>query len=321
MNEAEMDEAEKLGAQITSRTKARVANEAILRSLIEAGPLLSWEDLEDTRFGEWKHYDVPNIDGHCPRCHRDRPFLGGHGKYGEIGTDDILAGSTSIVVNYIYKCAVCEVESCFYLLELDLFRDGVHRVRKIGQFPPVSIALDPDVVKYLDEEETGLLQKGRIAELQGYGIGSLAYYRRVVVSVTEKLLQDLREALVIDELEENVKRLDAVLENHRESDRLKHAAALLPGRMRPGNVNPFALLFGGISAAMKTMGEEDALKRAKEMAESLTTVIRTLSSATTESRRYADAIRELNKSTTPAQQPADGDVPPTGAKTNIDLAP
>lgn len=298
---------------VVARTEALVANKALLRSLIETGSLLSWVNLEGTRFGLWGNYDVPTIDEYCPRCHREMPFKGGHflPHAQEISANDVFPGSVSVVVKYSYQCAICEVKSRSYFLELDLFCKGLHRVRKLGQFPPVSIKLDADVVKYLEKDDAGLLRKGRIAELQGYGIGALAYYRRVVVSVTGKLLQDLRDVLVVDELEEDVKRLDEILSDHRESDRLKHAAALLPKRMRPGNANPFGLLFGGISAAMKTMSEEDALKRAQQMSESLITVIRNLSSTAVEARRYDDAIKEMNKSPLPTQQQTNGDAPKT----------
>src|SRR5207244_740991 len=75
-------------------------------------------------------------------------------------------------------------------------KDGEPTAVKWGQTPALSIAIPKEAEKALGDY-ADLWKKGMRSRHQGYGIGALAYFRRVVEGATGKLLGLLAESMLL----------------------------------------------------------------------------------------------------------------------------
>src|SRR5881397_1533690 len=113
---------------------------------------------------------------------------------------------------------------------------------KAGQFPEFEITPPKDLETALGEHAK-LYRKGITLRHHGYGLGGLTYFRRIIEETTDEMLD-----LVVGALEETqsdptlIEKLKAAKEGKRYDDKVKLVAELLPQHLRPGGVNPFALL-------------------------------------------------------------------------------
>jgi hypothetical protein len=116
-------------------------------------------------------------------------------------------------------------------------------IAKVGQSPRYEVQPPKRLGQALGANAV-LYRKALTARHSGYGIGAVAYLRRIVEDTTDQLLTLLRAAL---EFEPGggaaaIRRLDDAKRGRTFDDKVKLAGEVLPAHLRPGGVNPFGIL-------------------------------------------------------------------------------
>jgi hypothetical protein len=187
-----------------------------------------------------------------------------------------------------YQCVLCERESIRYYLHHD---PEAHFIMKVGQYPEPSIAIPRALEKGL-KDSAQHYRKGLICFSQGYGIGAVAYFRRVVEERTNELIDVVGELGRANGTEEKeVKRILAAKSERTYDKRLEVASQMIPASLRPGGINPLGRLHDLLSEALHVHSEEDALETAEEMRDIIEHVFRNLKDYIDAQRRYAEKVQ------------------------------
>ena len=131
---------------------------------------------------------------------------------------------------------------------------------KVGQYPPLAERIVPELERRLEGEDLALYQKALRSRNFGYGIGAVAYLRRVVENRMDDLLgliaQDARDAqFAPDDLAE----LENVRASKRFDEKVKYAAAILPPALRQGGHNPIERLHAIASEGIHTKSDDECI--------------------------------------------------------------
>src|ERR1700733_6277948 len=95
---------------------------------------------------------------------------------------------------------------------------------KVGQYPPLQIEPPLRLAKKLNKADLGLYRKALTSRNNSYGLGSLAYLRRVVENKMNDLLDLLRAAAEDAGAEEEMKTIEEVKASWRFDDKITYAA-------------------------------------------------------------------------------------------------
>ncbi len=150
------------------------------------------------------------------------------------------------------------------------------KATKIGQtdlpIPAVSRAL----TKLLGKDRT-LYRRGLACMAEGFGLGSVAYFRRVIENKVGVLLDHMRAIADADGEKDRVAALDKAREQFSATERLKFAAEAVPQSLRRGGQNPLAVLYAAFSEELHASeSDEAALETAQQLQGALEVVVRSL---------------------------------------------
>lgn len=175
--------------------------------------------------------------------------------------------------------------------------DSITHVRalKIGQWPAWSVTPPKKLAKALGAD-VELYKKGAICLGQGYGVGAVAYFRRLVESQTGALLGLLEEGARAESDQAALDKIAAAKSSREASERLKLAAEAVPSNLRPGGTNPLATLYGLFSAGLHgDANEEECVEIAALLKDSIDHLFVNL-------RRSLDEAANYRASLTKAQE-------------------
>ncbi|MDJ0984050.1 MAG: hypothetical protein QNJ26_00805 [Desulfobacterales bacterium] len=162
-----------------------------------------------------------------------------------------------------YSCANCRTHSKIFAIMARWNADHDEgEAIKVGEWPPFGPKVSPRVISILGENKD-LFLMGRRSEIQGLGIGALAYYKRVIrnqkVHIFDEIIRVMRRSGSSDSKIEKLK--SAKKEKH-----FKDAVALIsdamPQALLINGYNPLALLDQAISKGSYVHNDADALKLA-----------------------------------------------------------
>jgi hypothetical protein len=165
-----------------------------------------------------------------------------------------------------FLCANCRQFGYGFMVHVS---DDGQKIEKVDQFPPWSI--EPDAyVKEAVGDHLEHYKRGLICESQGYGIGAYAYYRRIVEWVIDGLLDDIGKMMDgMPDHDEYVSKLTEVKGDHQASNKIDVVKELLPAVLRPGGVNPLALIYDALSQGIHCESDDDCLELGRLLRESL----------------------------------------------------
>jgi hypothetical protein len=126
---------------------------------------------------------------------------------------------------------------------------------------------------------------------QGYGIGALGYFRRVVESQTEALLNLIEEAAKAENNADAVEGVGRARAARDAEQRLKLAAEALPPTLRPLGKNPLTALYSLFSAGLHgALTEAESLEVAIDLKESLDFIFTKMRRDLEDARAYEQSI-------------------------------
>src|SRR5439155_26247749 len=121
------------------------------------------------------------------------------------------------------------------------------------------------LAKGLTEPVLDLFKKGLTSLTHGFGLGALAYFRRVVEDASAELIDLFADRAGADGDSETAQAIRAAEQNSRMEDRLKVASEALPPTLRPGGVNPLAVLYARYSRGIHGLSDEECLTVAQQL--------------------------------------------------------
>lgn len=130
-------------------------------------------------------------------------------------------------------------------------------VRKVGQSPAWSVATPPEIAVTLQGQSLEFYRRGVLCMSQGFGLGAVAYFRRVVEDATNTILGLVEEAA---RLEGNTAALAAIAEaktSRRADEKLKQIADALPPSLRVGGHNPLSILHDAYSRGVHAEADSE----------------------------------------------------------------
>lgn len=215
--------------------------------------------------------------------------------------------SNSYVDFIIYACRNCDQKQWYsyrWILPIGFKKDGPIPSRpgtfqKIGQFPPLEERISKTLEKQLskgDGQDLDLYRKALRSRNHNYGIGALAYLRRVVENRMNSLLDLIQEAAHESELTpEQLQPIDKIKKSHVFDEKVKFAAGILPSHLRPDGHNPIDDLHDLTSEGLHRKSDDECLGIFDQSRHSFEYLFSELEIQKTRAQEFVKGHRELVK--------------------------
>jgi hypothetical protein len=210
------------------------------------------------------------------------------------------------VLSLTYRCKNCERElKLFTLLTTYGMQPDLHmRVMKLGEWPAFGPHVPARVISLIGPERETFL-KGRRAEALGFGVGAFGYYRRVVESQRDRLLDAIIAAAEKTNVpEDKLAVLRGAKGQRRFSDSIEQMQDAIPDSLFIDRQNPLRLLHKALSEGLHEDDDDECLERAEAIREVLTALVARLAEVTKESDRLRVAFGKLQRRVAPDVVPA-----------------
>lgn len=233
-----------------------------LRSVLETWPLY-----RRFRFYGGKTFALPEqISMYCEICRGERnfrqpPFASGGGAIPS-GTMVYPVTEKSGFSEIVYTCRNCEKRAVniYYQFSWKQYSTDCSFV-KVGQYPPLENTPREPVAKQLSSGELELYKRALTSRNFGFGIGSLAYLRRIVEDKMNALLDLIGLAIQQDgEVPEEFANLEMVKGSGTFDAKISYAASVLPKHLRPFGKNPIDHLHDLASEGLHHKTEDECLE-------------------------------------------------------------
>ncbi len=205
--------------------------------------------------------------------------------------------SPSIIIQAAgYTCGLCEKNSVLVLYQaLDHWADGgfwsSHGVKKIGQLPPQSIEIPTDLTRRLGPT-AGFYKNALVCRSHSFGIGAVAYLRRVVEEKTDELIDVIVELAQTHGMDEKtMESLAGAKKQVRYEDKLRVASEIIPNALRPGGVNPLGQLYTHLSIGLHGKTDDECVAIFDDLREDFEFIFRKLHVEAQERREFAERVQ------------------------------
>ncbi len=182
----------------------------------------------------------PAVSMDCTVCVHRQPWDLNSGR-AELGKDQGSGKSTYTFCELAYLCRACG-NFTYYWVRVEAGSKG-GSIAKTGQYPALELEPPPLVAAGMEKSDLALYRRALTSRHSNFGIGAVAYLRRIVEDRTNFLID-----LIAKRQEEEdptsplLSRVEEVKRDRRFSEKIGFAADLLPKSVRLGGQNPISLL-------------------------------------------------------------------------------
>ncbi|WEK71370.1 MAG: hypothetical protein P0Y62_07355 [Candidatus Chryseobacterium colombiense] len=164
---------------------------------------------------------------------------------------------------------------------------------KVGINPEPKINIDKSIQKYFDRETNNWYFKGIKQYQIGFGIGSLAYFRRIIEKELFHILENISDLNSSDpKLKKIIEEFD---KNSKMSTLYNSTFSLLPKSLQILGHNPLEILYRLTSEGLHNISEQESLEKADKIHKLLDFVIKKINEENSELKEIRDLINELKK--------------------------
>ncbi|NOZ45584.1 MAG: hypothetical protein GXO79_02260 [Chlorobi bacterium] len=174
--------------------------------------------------------------------------------------------------------------------ELNLNRANIY-IEKVGVKPEPQITIDKNIQKYFDRETGNWYYKGIRCLSENFGIGSFAYFRRII---EKELIEILKEISELNSSDDKIKKLISEYSATTQIYSIyENIFPLLPKSLQALGDNPFKILYKQTSEGLHSLSEKECLERAENINLILKFVVKTLYEEKSEIQKIRKAIKKL----------------------------
>jgi hypothetical protein len=179
---------------------------------------------------------------------------------------------------------------------------GAGQAMKYGELPEFGPPTPARVMTLIGPYREMFLQ-GRRAENQGLGIGSFAYYRRVVDEQKGRIIHEIAKASAkLGASKEMLEQLARAEKETQFSTAIDQIKAGIPAALLIHGQNPLTLLHSALSESLHGHTDKECLEIAQEIRLVLTELADRISQALKEEKEIKDAVsRLMNRNRKPQQ--------------------
>lgn len=164
---------------------------------------------------------------------------------------------------------------------------------KIGVNPETKVNIDKSIQKYFDRETNNWYFKGVKLYHMGFGIGSLAYFRRIVEKELFHILENIGDLNSSDPKLRKI--IDDFDKNSKMSTLYKSSFSLLPKSLQILGDNPFEILYRLTSEGLHDITEQESLSKADKIHKLLDFVMKKINEENSELKDIRNLLNELKK--------------------------
>jgi len=227
------------------------------------------------------------INMYCAKCCSDQTFVMTNNYFENCKYENYPMDG--LVIRLVYICMHCREFLRFFLVKVSEKRDWL---MKVGQFPPWDITGNKDIDRLLRNHYEHY-RKGLICESQAYGIGALAYYRRIVEVIIDSLLDEIVSLMSGEELLKYQEALRKSKETTVAQEKIDLVKDLLPPILRPDGINPLGVLHKCLSEGLHAETDEDCLESACLCREALIFLVSQIEASRIGAKKFTESMRKL----------------------------
>jgi hypothetical protein len=170
------------------------------------------------------------------------------------------------LLTYItYLCSNCRETQKTYSLHANYGEYGSGQCYKFGEHPTYGPLTPARLIRLFGKDRETFL-KGRQCENHGLGIGAFVYYRRVVESHKDQILDEIiRVCKEIGASPQTLKILEAAKEEIQFSKALASVKDAIPQALLINGQNPLTLLHSALSVGLHDQTDETCLELAHDV--------------------------------------------------------
>ena len=255
--------------------------------------------------------DLPRaILRECPRC-QATPTWERSPLYSAARAEEVYVGEGHIVA---YRCTHCGHEELrvWYCRSVFPTRNLIASKnepivavtwRKYGQWPAQSIEPSRELAKGLTTPLLDIFKKGLTSLNHGFGLGALAYFRRVVEDASKELIDLFADKAKAEEDVEAEQAIRAAMQSYRMDERLKAASEALPATLRPGGANPLAVLYAHYSRSIHGLSDDECLEVARQLHFALEYIFKNWRTQMEEAAQFRTTVQQWSD---PTRTPSEG---------------
>ncbi|MGA2853350.1 MAG: hypothetical protein ABSE90_04395, partial [Verrucomicrobiota bacterium] len=140
-------------------------------------------------------------------------------------------------------------------------------------------------------------------ESQGYGIGAYAYYRRIVETIIDQLLESVMDLVPDVDKPRYLAALQKTKQTIVAKEKIELVKDLLPEILRPSGQNPLGLLHDFLSGGLHIGSEEECLENAQQIREVLVFLVNQIIRSQSSSKQFTESMKKLlDKKSSPRSQ-------------------
>lgn len=242
-------------------------------------------------FGNGEVTLITPINIHCNSdlCDKKGKLLFRYLKEGDVNHEDIYY---KII---LYRCSHCMVNTKSYaILYVNDDLVDVYCV-KLGEYPNFGQPLPSKLINMVGPDRE-LFLKGRRCEIQGLGIASFAYYRRVIEDQKVRLFDEIIKVTKLLEPESPlIEELQKAKNETQFTKSMKDIKTALPQILLIKGENPLSLLHSALSDGLHAKSDEECLEDASSIRLVLTELAGKITAALKDDLELAEAVKNLKK--------------------------
>jgi len=234
-------------------------------------------------------FSAPDIQLHCSHnsCNGNRFFRCINGAINLVSAEPRL-----VYIRYI--CSNCRDVEKIFSIKVVLHRNSTSgKAYKFGEIPNFGPSMPSRLMKLVGSERD-LFLKGRRCENQGLGVGAFVYYRRVVESQKNRILDEIiKVSSKLNSPASAIEKLEAAKKESRFTQALKDVKDAVPQALLINGVNPLLLLHSALSDGLHDRTDEYCLEVATSVRVVLSELAERLSQALKDEAELTRAIARL----------------------------
>jgi len=201
-----------------------------------------------------------------------------------------------------YLCSNCKEEMKYFAIKIEQIENTEDAdVYKFGEFPHRIEKLPTKLISLFGSEKE-LLIKGKNCESQGFGLGALTYYRRIVENQRNKLYDSIIKTIKnLGDYDSEIAKIEKAKNETQFTKSIDLVRSLIPKELYIEGYNPLTLLHSAMSKGVHNLHDEECLEIAKNIRIVLaefTNRMTEISMNQTNLKKAVKKLNELNKRST-----------------------